>query len=351
MSKVLFLLRKNEVYGTNTENTKSGLRNSALMTMKQLEDWYRVETKLEVCFDSNSIDKEVTEYRPDFVVIEALWVPPYKFHELIKLHKNVKWLVRIHSETPFLANEGIAIPYITGYIGINNVFVCFNSFKTAIDFTKTFNYQFYYLPNIYEHVRSCHTPWFDNLVKTGKYLLDNGNKLHFCNRYINVGCFGAIRPMKNQLIQAMAAISLGNRFGRKILFHINTERVEQKGDSVLKNLRSLFKNKEHELIEHDWLERERFLHLVSQMDIGLQVSLNESFNIVAADFVKEKVPIVVSETIGWMPNETKTNTEYAQAIANKMVLALNHSDLFIDKGRDALAEYNHKAILSWDVVA
>ena len=40
--------------------------------------------------------------------------------------------------------------------------------------------------------------------------------------------------------------------------------------------------------------------LVSTMDIGLQVSISETFNIVCADHVYMGIPIVTSKEISWM---------------------------------------------------
>ena len=53
-----------------------------------------------------------------------------KFEVLQKLHPNVKWIVRLHSEIPFIANEGIAMDWIYEYQKYDNVFVSLNS-KTA----------------------------------------------------------------------------------------------------------------------------------------------------------------------------------------------------------------------------
>ena len=50
---------------------------------------------------------------------------------------------------------------------------------------------------------------------------------------------------------------------------------------------------------HPWLEREDFLALLSTMDISMQVSFTESFNIVSADATALNVPIVVSPEVYW----------------------------------------------------
>jgi hypothetical protein len=51
------------------------------------------------------------------------------------------------------------------------------------------------------------------------------------------------------------------------------------------------------------------------MDIGMQVSLSESFNIVSADFVSMGVPIVVSNDIEWISGDLKIDpTSHTEAV-------------------------------------
>src|ERR1700686_515277 len=104
--KVLFILKKNSYgYSGSYGYGMSGLLNSAQFIVDMLND-NGVEAKLEIVNDNNDIDREVHKYKPDVVVVEALWVVPEKFDVLRKLHPRVKWIVRSHSDFPFLATEG-----------------------------------------------------------------------------------------------------------------------------------------------------------------------------------------------------------------------------------------------------
>ena len=290
--RVLFILKLRQTSGgTYTILKSSGLLNSATFCKDMLinNDY---EAKLVEVVDNNSIDREVTLYRPDVVVIEALWVVPEKFNVLRRLHPDVKWIVRVHSEIPFLAGEGHAMDWINAYITKRNVFVSFNSAQTHSDFVDYFTTRdpsghlvkkLIFLPNYY--------PVSDSTVHNVP-----------SRRVLNVGCFGAVRLMKNALTQAFAAIKYADSVGKKCRFHINSGRVEH-GMSSLVNLRGLFDSLhgKHELVEHDWLDRDAFLALVRTMDIGVQMSFSESFNIVAADFVSEGIPMIVSPEIDWVP--------------------------------------------------
>ena len=73
----------------DTYGVTSGLFNSASFVVNYLNE-NDYEAKITPVVDSNSIDKIVTEFNPDVVVIEAIWVPPAKFKELFQIqrHKN-----------------------------------------------------------------------------------------------------------------------------------------------------------------------------------------------------------------------------------------------------------------------
>lgn len=334
--KVLFLLKKKSSYGGDGYSIlESGLLNSARMTMQALEDELGIDGELEIVVDGNSIDREIHRFKPNVVILEAVWVTPTKLKELVRLHPKVVFIIRIHSEVPYLAQEGVSIDWILEYAGIDRVYTSFNSRRTRDDFNDIFDKEFYYLPNIYEDIKSPH--------KVTEYSRRDGG----IPKLINIGCFGAIRPMKNHLQQAVAALSLAEKYGSLLYFHVNAPRVEQGGAAVLKNLRSLFDETKHVLVEHPWLDREDFLYLIEDMDCGMQVSFNESFNIVTADFVKVGRPIVVSSSISWMPEAVKVSTEVTKDMVQGLEYVLNHPRNIVRQSRKALNEYNEKATTVW----
>jgi hypothetical protein len=298
MAKVLFILKRREDYNGIIHSQiglSTGLYNSASFVNDMLKA-YKIESNLVVVIDNNDIDREVTKYKPTHVVIEALWVTPSKFAVLEKLHPNVKWIIRLHSELPFMAGEGIAMDWLGDYSGFKNIVIACNAprmlreIKNYLQIKNNWSYQeaqdkVIYLPN--------HYPGFYRYPRMMDY-----NK-----ETIDVGCFGAIRLLKNHLVQAFAAIDLANRLGKKLRFHINAGRVEMKGEPVLHNLQGLFQqlyNKDHQLINHDWTPRANFINLCGQMDIGMQCNFSETFNIVGADFVSEGIPLIGSKEIPWL---------------------------------------------------
>ena len=283
--KILFILKKREDYDQEKHirsELQTGLYNSAQFMNKMLLELDFI-SHIAIVNDNNDIDREVTKFKPTHVIIEALWVVPTKFNILKKLHPNVKWIIRLHSEIPFISNEGMAMDWIGEYLKIENVTVAANSPRMLNELEIFNSNNTTYLPNFYPDISS--------------YKKFNSDK-----EYIDIGCFGAIRPLKNHLIQAFAAIKFANKIGKKLRFYINTGRIEMKGEPALRNLQSLFfhlRDSGHELIIQDWSLRDNFLELCNKMDIGMQVSFSETFNIVAADFISQGVPIIVSKEIPW----------------------------------------------------
>jgi hypothetical protein len=85
MPRVLFICKQRPAsYGASY-----GLLNSCRFLCNALHKM-GVEAKLVEVLDNNSIDREVSQYKPTHVFIEALWVVPEKFDVLIPLHPHVK---------------------------------------------------------------------------------------------------------------------------------------------------------------------------------------------------------------------------------------------------------------------
>jgi len=296
-----------------------------------------ISSSVAIVIDANDIDREVTRFDPKTVVLEALWVTPEKLRELMNLdrHKNRNWVIRIHSKPTFLAMEGCAMKWLGEFVNMTdefpNLILAANNHTTVNELSRVFSFQFEYLPNYYHN----HNVQADLKVR--------GSSV------VSIGCFGAQRPLKNTLTQALAAIIYANNVGKRLEFYVNTDRVEQHGETVLKNVRETFKfQADHRLVEVTWKSHDEFLKLVAMMDLGMQVSLTESFNIVTADFVSVGVPIVVSDEITWMPWLNKAPTTDAIKIADKLQ-SLYDLPRFVVRSmaRRNLRKYNEVSQTRW----
>lgn len=333
--KILFICKKRiENYGVSY-----GLMNSAKFVCNALIR-RGIECKLVDVIDNNHIDKEVHSYKPTHVIIEAYWVVPSKFDVLCKLHPNTKWIVRGHSKIPFFANEGISMKWTREYVEksnlYNNFFLSFNEKETVNSIFYAFDYMPLYFPNIYK----------PELIEEGEKHRKNKKESDF----IDVGCFGAIRPMKNHLQQAFAAIKFSERNDKILRFHVNGSRIEQNGENIFKNLKALFEDSHHQLISHKWLSHRDFIGLVSSMDIGMQVSFSESFNIVAADFVHNNIPITGSTDIKWLSFLYCANPNDIDNIIKQLQIAWNLRKFKVHRLNNLfLKMWNKKAIKNWDM--
>jgi len=308
MKKVLFILKQQ-----NTSYPNFGLDGAASLTSQ-----YVNSSIVDYAVDGNDIDRLIVEHLPDVVILEAIWVTPEKIDELMSIHSNVQFIVRAHSRIEFLAEEGQVFDWLFRY----NCDIASNHEETTNDLSEILNKNVIYLPNIYPKPQ------------------------RFCNNFnsdsLNISCFGASRILKNQFNQAVAAIAYANDMQKNLIFHMN------KADSeIMKNIRSLFRNTNHILIEHNWLPKEDFLNLLSAMDLGMQVSLTETFNLVTADHIWQSVPMVVSKQIDWLGSRIEDNYDIYH-IKNEIARVMNDKVNVIENQIYKLILYNFQAKSTWD---
>jgi len=331
--RVLFICKRLNIHYTGGY-AAYGLLNSAKFIANALRA-IGVESKAVIVEDANGIDREIHQYNPTHVIIHALWVTPIKLAELLTLHPQQRWVIRLHSKAPFIANEGIAFEWLRGYLNLmpsfpNIAISCNNEeFNCELDAVMPGMHPIY-LPNIY-----CPDP-----ITFGPPPPDNSD--------FNIACFGALRPMKNQLEQALAAFMFADRIGKRLRFHINVDRVEQRGETVLKNMRFLFKDSKHMLVEHPWYSHEEFLSSLRVVDIGMQVSFTESFNIVTADCIKMNVPVVVSDEIDYIPFLFRANPTSVENIIFHLYLAYWFGKVGSWLNLQGLRRTNNNALAVWE---
>lgn len=326
-TRVLFICRRR----VDGYENSVGLINSATFVAKELEK-NGIDAKVVIVTDGNSVDREVWLYKPTHVVLEALWVTPDKLKVLLLKYPNVFWTVRLHSKAPFLAHEGIAFEWLFGFKkqldGFTNYSVSVNHLQFTEDLRNVLDMRVDFLPNVY--TRTDEPSHFDRNP-----------------RVLDIGCFGAIRPMKNILQQAISAIIYGNNNDKVVRFHVNAGRVEQHGESTLKNLRALFMNTKHVLIEHPWMHHHDFLKVVKLMDLGMQVSLSETFNIVIADFVSCGVPVVVSDEITWVSELFHVDPNSSTSIVKGIGTALSWGRFGTWLNQKKLEVFSKESVDTW----
>lgn len=317
----------------------SGLFNSCAFIVDMLNA-SGVGSRLIQIDGAEQVENQIKACQPTDVVIEAFFVPPSVLAYLSDKYPTVRWIIRAHSEIPFLAQDGNAMAWLAQYLALPAVSLAANTIRARSDLQRA--------------VKSFFPHWDQPTLDHRVELLPNYYptpaplpRVPSPFRTLNVGCLGAIRPLKNQLLQAIAAIGLASDLGKKLLFHINSARVEGGVPAILTNIRNLFRYAVNaDLVEHAWLVRDDFLDLCRRMDLGMQVSFSETYNIVTADFVTNNVPILVSSEITWADSRIQAVSTASGDMIQKAKIALRASSI-ADSNRAGLLAYNDASRNSW----
>lgn len=340
--KILFVLKRRDNFDPIKHadiSLQCGLYNSISYVHNMLIT-QGYNSQISICIDNNCINGFIYKFQPDFVIIEALWVIPDKVKLLQSMYPKITWIVRLHSGIPFFSIESSqSMKWVAEYVKIDNVFLGVNDKRLQMEldiYTSCLlseENRIIYLPNFYPQY-----------IKIKEFLLDDKDT-------INISCFGAIRPFKNILTQAIASIEFCKRINKKLKFHINSERNELNGQTVFTNLENMFSNLNENfiLICHPWTNKKDFLNICStDIDIGLQVSFTETFNIVSADLVTNGVPIIGSSEIPWLIDEYQSNPVDVIDIVNKMIYTYNNLEKNVKENQISLLNYTNESIKIWN---
>jgi hypothetical protein len=317
----------------------SGLFNSCAFVVDMLNA-SGMPARLIQVGNEQAIRKAITSVEPSDVIFEAFFVIPALVNALSAENPCIRFFVRNHSELAFLAYDSNALGWMADYLRNPHMHISSNSARSTLDL---------------RHVAKSYQPhWDDETIAQRVRLLPNYHptqaplpRVPSPFGTLNVGCFGAFRPLKNQLLQAICAIEVARRMGRRLRFHINGSRVEHRSSGVLKNIRALFANSSNsELVEHEWLPRSQFLDLARRMDIGMQVSISETFNIITADFVQNDIPVLGSHEIPWLDRRVQADPASGRDIIHKMMIALR-ADSITCRNREGLLRYNANSREAW----
>ncbi len=230
-------------------------------------------------------------------VIEAPWVPRDAMADLLRAFPKVHFLVRSHSQIGFLQIEPGAIQLLRELLTLQdnslNLTVATNSLTLKRFFETAYGGHTLYLPNLYDLER-----------------VTRKRDVTHTSRTLRIGSFGALRMLKNHTTAAAAALMLARKRGCDLEFSVSVENDTMGGAAVLDALRKMFADlKWAKLVERPWEDWATFRQTVSGMDLCLQVSMTETFNITTADAVAEGVPCVVSPCIEWAPDYWKADTD------------------------------------------
>ena len=272
--------------------------------------------------------------QPTHVIVGAPWLPTLDLQNLVFGLPGVHFAIVCHSNVGFLQADPQAIKNFREDLDLE---------QGAMNFTAAGNNSRF--TNWIEASYSRPCAWLPNL-----YLLESAAPPHrplWRGCKLKVGIFGALRPLKNHLSAAAACLEIANDLHAEVELHINVGRVEG-GYVVLHAIEAMLNNSPNvKLMKDDWHHWPRFRQIIRSMDLLMQPSFTESFNMVTADGAAEGIASVVSEAIDWAPASWQAEVDDPLDIARvaKRLLADPKAG---DEGYAALQKHNTSALISWN---
>lgn len=267
------------------------------------------------------------------VVISAPWIPTAMLADWAHRYTDLEFAVVSHSNIGFLQADPRAITLLREASeleqGAGNFHVAANSEKFVQWWRATYSTPMLVLPNMYPFAGVPQKPGW------------RGGRLR-------IGCFCAIRPYKNVLTAAAAALEVATRLRCSDLeFWISGGRTEGGGGTIEQAVVQMFAGVPRaRLVTQNWQSWPQFLATVGGMDLLLQPSYTEGFNMVTADGITHGVASVVGEAITWVPKNWQASTDNASDIADRAI-ALLHDPGAIHAGVKALTAHNMAALGDW----
>ncbi|HTW58862.1 MAG TPA: glycosyltransferase [Terriglobales bacterium] len=266
------------------------------------------------------------------VVVSAPWIPTQQLSLMAHKYPDVQFTVLSHSNVGFLQADPRAIALLREGADLErarpNFHIAANSRALRNWWQAAYQTPMLLLPNMYpfEAARGRRT-WSGGTLR--------------------IGCFCAIRPYKNVLTAAAAALEVGVRLRASDLeFWMSGGRTEG-GGTMAEAIHQMYVNVPRaKVVRNDWESWPQFLGTVGSMDLLIQPSYTETFNMVTADGIARGVPSVVGEAIAWAPKNWMAATDSACDLADRAV-ALLHDPSAIEQGVEALNSSNEAAMREW----
>jgi hypothetical protein len=267
------------------------------------------------------------------VVISAPWLSAYDLKALITNFKGIEFVVLSHSNVGFLQADPNGVELLRAYLTISqyypNLKVGGNSKRFVEWLRGAYGEGGILLPNLYPLDGAHPAKVWDGTAP------------------LKIGAFGAVRPEKNFMTAAAAALLIQRFFNIPVEFHMSAGGEGDQGrtaDAINQMAEGL---PDFKVIRHDWIFWDGFIGILQEMDLLIQVSYTESFNMVTADGIFVGVPSVVSPVISWAPREWKADPDDASNVAEVGINLLSNASL-VALGYDALAEHDEHGLERWE---
>jgi hypothetical protein len=288
-----------------------------------------------VCHNIHIVEKidqynDNHEHKLTHVIISAPWLTRHELRCMLEAYPDIQFIIICHSNVGFLQSDLSAMELIRFYHDLEdefpNLLIGGNSCKFVKWLSRAYDWDdVVFLPNLYPVRNIEFKEWEDESV-------------------LKIGAFGAVRPEKNFMTAAAAALVIHSKLGVPLEFHM------LKGmdyNSVTKAIRDMLNGlPDVTLVEHNWAYWDDFVQLVGEMDLLIQVSYTESFNMITCDGIYMGVPSVTSSAISWSPKEWQANADDAIEVSEVGVKLLFNPRLRRE-GLAALKRHVRKGLKHW----
>ncbi len=212
--------------------------------------------------------------------IQGLSFSNETLYDVLNMHKNV--VVSIHSTMCNLQVEEDALPRLLELGGKergNLTFTCPSESET-VGLNSFMQVRYRHLPNTFAY-------------KTDPEEIRSGiiNK-KISDRPVRISLICAYRPLKNMITQVAAVIMLAEE--RPVELHMFD--TGQKS-VVYHNIMSMLENSKVRLFMHEQAGNAECFKKEGSFDLGLQVSLSETFSYVAFEHMIQGVPVIGSSSV------------------------------------------------------
>jgi hypothetical protein len=331
--KYSFLFVYKNMAGNRLSGSHVGLGVTAMNSAKVLMD-AGVKVRVVGVFDGYELrDKVLPGSTYTHVVMFAPWVDTPFLQALVRKYPHIAFAITFHSNVGFLQADRYAVQLLREQMELemsnHNFHLAANSTRLVNAVKNGFHRPAVWLPNLY-YIQSVPAP--PSIYRHGDTL--------------KIGIFGAMRPQKNMLTAAWAALQIARTLNVRCEVSINSGRIEG-GQSTLGAIRELLNGLlDVKLIEAGWMTWPQFRSYVKSQHLLLSPSYTESFCNVTADGIAEGVPSVVSDAIHWVPNNWKASFDDTGSIANVGIKLLNDKNS-ASNGMKSLKAYNQQGITQW----
>ena len=282
--------------------------------------------------DSIELYNKTHEKPLTHVVISAPWLSVWDLERLLEHFQHTQFVILSHSNVGFLQADADGMYLFRQYQRLarhyHNLRIGGNCVKFVDWLKETYGPEdVVLLPNLYP-------------VDPGTVM-----KVWDGHSTVKIGAFGAVRPLKNFMTAAAAAMLIQKRLGVPVELHMSAG-GEGDGGTTAAAINQMVHGTPVTIVRHKWCYWDDFIQLIKDMDLMIQVSYTESFNMVTADGISVGVPSVVSPAIYWAPEDWKAEPDDARDVASVGIHLLTRAKKRSD-GLQALLDHDRWGIQEW----